>query len=196
MQLAPVILIGQSIGGVIALLTAAQRPDLVRALVLADASPDGGDGAEEAAREVGEALSNWPVPFVSQADALGFFTERFGAPLAAEAWSKGLERRSDGWWPRFDVDVMVSMLHKVTSTPCWDEWTQLECPVLAVRAGRGTIETPTAEAMLSARPDARMVELPDAAHDLHLDQPREWRATLSGFLDTLDGVENRAGGAF
>jgi pimeloyl-ACP methyl ester carboxylesterase len=39
LALAPVILIGQSLGGHTALLTAAERPDLVRALVVAEASP-------------------------------------------------------------------------------------------------------------------------------------------------------------
>ena len=37
----PVILVGQSLGGQTALLVAAQRPDLVEALVLADAGPGG-----------------------------------------------------------------------------------------------------------------------------------------------------------
>ncbi len=30
-----------------------------------------------------------------------------------------------------------------------------------------------------------MVVIPDAGHDLHLDQPRAWRRTLAGFLAEL-----------
>jgi pimeloyl-ACP methyl ester carboxylesterase len=54
LQLAPVILIGQSLGGVTALLVASERPDLVRALIVADASPAAGDNAT--VEEVAEAL--------------------------------------------------------------------------------------------------------------------------------------------
>jgi pimeloyl-ACP methyl ester carboxylesterase len=32
----------------------------------------------------------------------------------------------------------------------------------------------------------RLVELTDAAHDLHLDRPDQWRQALSSFLDSLD----------
>jgi pimeloyl-ACP methyl ester carboxylesterase len=54
LQLAPVILIGQSLGGVTAMLVAAERPELMRALIVADASPAAGDDA--AVEEVANAL--------------------------------------------------------------------------------------------------------------------------------------------
>src|SRR4051794_3419557 len=46
LALAPVVAVGQSLGGQTALLLAAERPDLVRGLVVADASPHGGGQAE------------------------------------------------------------------------------------------------------------------------------------------------------
>src|SRR5882757_5777443 len=62
----PVVCVGQSLGGRTALRLAAERPELVRALVVAEASPEGGpEVAEEVAARVGEALARWPESFSS-----------------------------------------------------------------------------------------------------------------------------------
>ncbi|HTU95151.1 MAG TPA: alpha/beta hydrolase [Solirubrobacteraceae bacterium] len=181
-----VIVVGQSLGGVAALSLAARRPDLVHGLVVADASPEGNlEAAEAAGRAVGAALHQWPVPFDSLTEAAQFFAERFGGPVAATAWTAGLEERVDGWWPAFDVDVMERMLCEVTRAPAWADWERVSCPALVIRAGDGLVDPETARAMVARLPEAQLVELAGAAHDLHLDRPEEWRAALSGFLDSL-----------
>jgi len=48
------------------------------------------------------------------------------------------------------------------------------------------IEPETASEMTERLPTAQLVEIADAAHDLHLDRPDEWRDALIGFLDSLD----------
>ena len=184
--LRPVVLVGQSLGGVTALALAAERPDLVRGLVLVDASPSGGpEEAESAAVEIGTALRRWPVPFRSRAAALDFFARRFGGPLAAAAWADGLEQRDGGWWPRFDAEVMAQTLRESLREPTWDRWERIGCPTLVVRAGNGIVEPDIAREMVAQLPGASLVEIPDAAHDLHLDRPGEWREALSRYLDSL-----------
>jgi pimeloyl-ACP methyl ester carboxylesterase len=185
----PVVLVGQSVGGVTALSLAGESPDLVRGLVVVDASPIGGrDEAESAASQIDEALRRWPVPFASRTVALDFFEQRFGSPLAAEAWADGLEPRDDGWWPRFDIDVMVRTLREAVMEPSWDEWERISCPTLVVHAGDGgVVEPDLAQEMMERLPGTRLAVISDAAHDLHLDRPDEWRETLVDFLDSLDG---------
>jgi len=107
-RLQPVVVVGQSVGGLTALSLAARWPELVRGLVLVDASPSGGgEGVEEAVSAAARALREWPASFGSRSDAQAFFAERFGAGLAVEAWTSGLERVENGWQPRFDVVVMA-----------------------------------------------------------------------------------------
>jgi pimeloyl-ACP methyl ester carboxylesterase len=183
--LPPVIVVGQSFGGLTAVSLAARRPDLVRGLVIVEASPAGeDDDVEEAAHDLGTALREWPVPFPSRREAEAFFAARFGGRLAAEAWASGLEQREDGWWPRFDVRVIIQMLRQ--ASPNWDEWERIRCPTMVVRAGRGFVDPAVAEAMIARLPTAKLTELPDAAHDLHLDRPGEWQQTLNAFFDSLD----------
>jgi pimeloyl-ACP methyl ester carboxylesterase len=186
LELAPIVVVGQSLGGLTALLLAAERPDLVQALVMVEARPHGGgedadaDAAHVAA--MGEALRRWPVPFPSRDAAV----EHFGGPsLTGNAWADGLERRDDGWWPRFDVDVMMHTLAEADSRSYWQQWESIACPVLVVRGGDGSLPREDAEAMVSRARDARLADVPGAEHDLHLDHPAEWREALTAFLDSL-----------
>jgi pimeloyl-ACP methyl ester carboxylesterase len=54
-----------------------------------------------------------------------------------------------------------------------------------MRGRDGTIPAADARAMVDRLRQARLVELPSAGHDLHLDRPAEWRDALSRFLDSL-----------
>jgi pimeloyl-ACP methyl ester carboxylesterase len=155
--------------------------------VLVDATPaGGGDGVEETVAATAAALREWPTSFGSRADAEAFFAERFGKGLAAEAWASGLEHTPTGWQPRFDVEVMAQTLREAISVPSWDEWDSIRCPTLVVRAGKGMTDPETAGEMVERLPGARLVEIAEAAHDLHLDRPDEWREALICFLDSPD----------
>src|SRR3989440_1690590 len=84
LDLAPALVIGQSLGGHTAFLLAARRPELVRALVVAEAAPDADPGAPAS---VAGWLRSWPVPFAGRDDALAFF----GDTTWGRAWADGLE---------------------------------------------------------------------------------------------------------
>lgn len=171
---APAVLVGQSLGGHTAMLTAAARSDLVSALVVAEASPA---ADETAASVVRRWLDSWPVPFASRSDALAFFG---GETLWARTWVDGLEAGRDGLRPRFDPDVVERSLQELVES-CWEAWARVVAPTLIVRAERG-VAIGQVERMLELQPRATFVEVAGAQHDLHLEQPAAWRRALSSFL--------------
>ncbi len=172
------VVVGQSLGGHTAFLLAAERPDLVRALVVLEATPAADPEAPAIARSW---LESWPVPFRDHEHARQFFG---GDTTWSQTWVGGLEQRDGGLWPAFDIDLMVAALEEVSRTSYWDAWAAVRCPILIVRAaaGDGWAEY---QRMVELQPDAQLVEIVDAGHDVHLDQPQRWREALERFLDEL-----------
>ncbi len=181
--LAPAVVIGHSLGGQAAMLLADEHPELVRSVVIAD----GGPGDHEDAKGIGAAVSyieaslrRWPVPFATREDAIA----HFGGPgLRAEVWTDGLEQREGGLWPRFDIDVIVRTLRAALEYPTWQAWERIASPLLLARAENGIFTARQAREMADRSRNVELVEIPGAGHDLHLDRPAQWRATVETFLD-------------
>ncbi|MFF2081476.1 alpha/beta fold hydrolase [Kitasatospora sp. NPDC058162] len=173
------VLVGQSLGGHTAMLTAAAHPALVGGLVLVEAGAGGPN--PEVAGEVGGWLDSWPTPFPSREAAAEFLG---GGPVGA-GWAAGLEEREDGWWPRFDREVMVASLAELTRRSFLDEWARITCPTLVVLAQSGFIPAPEVDEMLRQGPATMAVSVPRAGHDLHLERPEVLHGVLAEFLDGI-----------
>ncbi|NEB04892.1 alpha/beta hydrolase [Streptomyces sp. SID13726] len=172
LDLAPAVVIGQSLGGHTAMLLAAEHPQLVRALVLVEAGPAGREA--ELPGTIAAWLDRWPVPFASLAEATAF--------LGHEAWARGLEERADGRWPRFDRDTLVGTAAELALDGYWPQWSRVRCPTLLVRGASGTRRDAEADEMRARRPETRAVVVPGAAHDVHLDQPEQLHVEIEKFL--------------
>jgi pimeloyl-ACP methyl ester carboxylesterase len=67
----------------------------------------------------------------------------------------------------------------------WDAFANLKMPVLIVRGGRSTDLSPeTFARMRRVLPGARAVEIPDAGHWVHFDQPEAFIQALKTFFLT------------
>ncbi|MET8249603.1 alpha/beta hydrolase [Streptomyces sp. NPDC005202] len=82
-----------------------------------------------------------------------------------------------------DKDVMVSSIRELTRRDYWREWEGLTCPALVVRGENGTMPETEFTAMQTRRPDTTLLlTIPDAAHDVHLDQPARLYEAVAAFL--------------
>ncbi|MGX1494687.1 alpha/beta fold hydrolase [Streptomyces tendae] len=178
------VLVGQSLGGHTAMLVAAAHPGLVRGLVLVEAGP--GDPNPDTPADIGTWLGSWPTPFPSREAAAAFLG---GGPVGA-GWAAGLEERDDGFWPRFDRDVMVRSLAENAQRSFRSEWEQVACPTLVVLGQSSFVPAREVDDMLRwQRPTTTAMSIPGTGHDLHLEQPGVLLTALVGFLDGLDGLE-------
>jgi len=169
----PVFLVGQSLGGHTAMLVAARHPELVDRLVMIEASPEGptATGIERARRW----LREWPRPLRTVESAVDFLGP------AAPAWLAGMERRSDGWWPRFDQDTMLAVMEAAAGA-WWREWDAVGCPTLLVRGQMGWISDQDVARMLQSGPGASLETVARAGHDVHLDAPAALARLINAFL--------------
>ncbi|NUT26972.1 MAG: alpha/beta hydrolase [Streptomyces sp.] len=173
------VLVGQSLGGHTAMLTAAAHPGLVGALVLVEAGPGGPN--PDAPADIGGWLDSWPTPFPTRDAAAAFL----GGGAVGTGWAAGLEEREDGWWPRFDRDVMVGSLAENARRSFWPEWGRITCPTLVVLAQSGIIPAQEADEMLGQGPATLSMSIPGTGHDLHLERPEALHTAVWDFLADL-----------
>lgn len=172
----PVTLAGQSMGAHTAMLTAADHPDRVSGLVMLEGGVGGSE--DDYPARLGRWFASWPLPFPSRAAAVEFL----GATPLAHAWAEDLAETSDGFRPRFDADVMEAAIRPVAATARWEAWQRVRVPTLVVRGADGRMPDAEVDRMTTSRPDVELVTVPDAGHDVHLDQPDTWRRLLENFL--------------
>jgi pimeloyl-ACP methyl ester carboxylesterase len=156
--------VGQSFGGHIAFLVAAWHPELVASLVVVEDDPDELEQREK--ERVSTWLGSWCRPFADREAALAFF----GPEPSASVWVAGLERRPDGLWPRFDAHVLRDALRHVGARSWWDEWARITCPTWVVRGAAGALSLEEANKMADLLPDASVVTIAEAGHEVHVDQ--------------------------
>ncbi|MEU6905714.1 alpha/beta hydrolase [Streptomyces coeruleorubidus] len=173
--LAPVTLLGQSLGGHTALLLAASHPHLVKSLILVEAGPAGPSPGLPA--QIATWLDSWPTPFKSLDEAEVF--------LGHEAWARSLEKGEDGWYPRWDRTTIIDTVAELATTAYWTEWSRITCPTLLIQGEHGTMRPDEPTTMLTHRPHTRLTRIPDAAHDVHLDQPDRLYEAIKAFNTDL-----------
>ncbi|WP_060888154.1 alpha/beta fold hydrolase [Streptomyces caniscabiei] len=174
----PLTLVGQSLGGHTAFLTAAAHPELLDSLILIEAGPGTPDPTLPA--HIAAWLDSWPTPFDSPSRAADFF----GHP----SWSRNLERRPDGWYPRAERAAMLAAVAELADTTYHAEWAATTCPTLVVRGAHGTMAAADAAAMPTTRSPGTRTDLTvmeEAGHDVHLDQPSHLHTKISRFLNSL-----------
>ncbi|MDT9682131.1 alpha/beta hydrolase [Streptomyces sp. TRM76323] len=183
--LAPATLVGHSMGALTAWQLAAERPDLVNALVIGDMRASALGAASQ--REWEEWFRSWPVPFATLADVRKWFGEddpRIERPNPARGafFAEVMRDSPDGWRPSFSPHQMLAARSTWVHDAHWDTLARVRCPTLVVRGIDGELGRAEAQEMVRVLPRGQYAEVPDAGHYLHYDQPETWRETLWTFL--------------
>ncbi len=77
---------------------------------------------------------------------------------------------------------MVQTMELVLLEEAWPVWESFTQRTLIVLGERGIIDAERVRRMLQLRPETRLVTIPDAGHDVHLDQTGAWLRELDLFL--------------
>ncbi|MFO0632315.1 MAG: alpha/beta hydrolase [Nannocystaceae bacterium] len=182
----PVVLVGHSLGGVLALAVALQRPQAVRAVVALDALPAVAElaGCDGRAAAVGAALQAEHAAHAGEALRLAH-ARRLRASVASPAVADALLPAA----MRSDVATTAAVMAQVLCRDLRPAMPQLAVPLLAIvalAAFRGPARERArtiAASQFAPVPALRLLALDHARHFVMLDAPAAVLAAITALLD-------------
>lgn len=184
-------LLGHSMGGINAIVYAARHPDRVRRLVIEDAGP-GAFEASDGASRIRKELTTTPERFESW-EAATDFMRALRPTVTEEARQQRLQSMlkslpDGGFTWRYDHAGIAATRLNPDASRAVDLAAHVQaiaCDTLVVRGGRSDYLQPQmAERMRALNPRITTVEIPDAGHYIHDDQPERFAQAVTAFLRT------------
>lgn len=187
-------LVGHSMGARNALEFAVHFSQRVKVLVLEDIGPEANFAAFA---RIERLLSLVPTPFSSRGEAKDFFEKRYPQLISfypqpeilSRFFLAGIEQKPDGTqdW-RFAKEAILQSMREGRKEDHWDGFANLKMPVLVIRGEKSEdLPRPIFERMLHTKPAAKGVEIKDAGHWVHFDQPEAFIRTLQEFFHATLG---------
>ncbi len=167
----PVVLMGNSLGGVNAYQFAARNPNLVKAMVIEDIGVD-------ISGDVSFSL-NWKGVFRTRKELEEKIGQRF-----LPYFQDSIHQTKEGFALMFDVEEMIVSHNHVYGNYC-DDWLKSDCPCLVIKGEDSRVTTKEQlEQMSVLRPNTKL-QIIAGSHILHMDNPIEFNKIVKSFLQEL-----------
>ena len=192
LSLESVVVIGTSLGGLIAMGLRALQPSLIEAVVVNDIGPEvEKEGMERIKDYVGKTpdVLNWEGAVQSTRDTLAHTYPKFSSS-DWEAFTRKLYRQNAEGIPLLDYDPDISVLVQQTpSDNAPDLWPLFEAiKSMSMLVLRGELSdlfsNGCLQKMQSIKPDMHVAQIPDVGHAPLLTEP-EAMGAIDGFLNSL-----------
>ena len=175
------VLVGHSMGGMVAVVYAATYPGRMKKLVVVDTSLNLSQERIAAMRDVGNRGGS---SYATREELVARYKLRPGNSLAAPEVVRHIASHSvrqfpDGWRYKFDRSV-YALREQMDGLPCWEH---IKVPALLVRGAQSQRITPEIVAAVKARaPQVELATVADSDHHVTLDNPAGFIAAVKPFL--------------
>ncbi|HEX2214386.1 MAG TPA: alpha/beta hydrolase, partial [Mycobacterium sp.] len=173
----PAVLIGHSMGGLHSWCLAAERPELVEALVVEDMAPD----------FRGRTTGPWepwlhalPVEFESAQRVY----DEFG-PVAGQYFLEAFDRTATGWRLHGHPATWIEIAAEWGNRDYWREWKAVRVPTLLMEAANSVTPPGQMREMAATGHQTTYLHVPGAGHLIHDDAPQVYQRAVESFLTAL-----------
>ena len=195
-RLSNVLIIGTSLGGLLAMIIGATQSNLVRGLIINDAGPEvDPKGLKRISKYAGK-----QAPIASWEEAIAACKRNYGDALpglSSAEWEQFARQTycEDAGGIRLESDPRIGdAVREQDSTPSdlWQVFAMLkDKPALVIRGANSDIlSAATLAKMIALKPDLATATVPDRGHAPLLNEPSSL-AAIDAFLDRVDERESR-----
>ena len=177
------LILGHSMGGKTAMQLAFHYPDLVKALIVIDIAPKAYQGGHET---IIQSLQSVPINQVeSREEVKEILADSISDPGIIAFLMKNLSRQEHGGYQwKCNLDGISTNYLNLMAAPDADEI--YEAPTLFVRGLNSSyIQSSDTKTIKELFPQAKIADVPDAGHWVHVDQPLVLQKLVSDFLSSL-----------
>jgi len=171
-------IVGHSMGALHAWCLAAERPELVSALVIEDMAPD----------FRGRSTGPWepwlhalPVEFHSAEQVFAEF-----GPVAGRYFLEAFDRTETGWRLHGHTSRWIEIAAEWGTRDYWAHWRAVRVPALLIEAGNSVTPPGQMQEMAETGTAARYLRVPQAGHLIHDEAAEEYREAVEPFLAAPD----------
>jgi len=173
---APVHVVGISLGGMIALQLGVSAPDVVRSLVIVNSGP------EFIVRTFKERLQVFQRLLIVRLLGMRKMGEVLGKRLFPKPEQEGLRRTFIERWAENDVQAYMDAMRAIVGWSVTEHLDSIRCPTLVIAADGDYTPVALKEAYVAKMPRAKLVIVHDSRHATPVDQPEQFNQALTAFL--------------
>lgn len=182
LQLAPVHLVGISMGGMIGFQLGVDSPHLLRSLTIVNSGP------EVKAKKPSDYLEIAKRWTLSRLLSLDTIAKALGKLLFPKPEQAELRRKVEERWPRNDKRAYLASLDAIIGWGVRERLSRITCPTLVISADRDYTPVAQKQAYVDEMHDARLLVIADSRHATPLDQPAHFNRSLLAFLHEVENT--------
>lgn len=182
LKLAPVHLVGISMGGMIGFQLGVDNPHLLRSLTIVNSGPE--VKAKKPADYL-EIAKRWTLSRLLSLDTIAKALARLLFPKPEQA---ELRRKVEERWPRNDKRAYLASLDAIIGWGVRERLSHITCPTLVISADRDYTPVAQKQAYVDEMPNARLLVIADSRHATPLDQPEHFNRSLLAFLHEVENT--------
>lgn len=177
LNLAPVHVVGISMGGMITFQLAVDRPELIHTMIIVNS------GSELILRTFKERLAIWQRFLIVRMMGMRKMGEVLAGRLFPQPENAHLHQLFADRWAENDKRAYLDAMRALLGWTVTEHLGKINCPTLVVAADQDYTPVSHKEAYVSLLPNAQLVVVENAHHALPVEWPQKFNSVLESFLN-------------